>query len=227
MSSTQTDSRRRLVNAVIPVYHEHREEIEQKKREQAHWDSTDFIWEALLASAATMGSARGYELIRDPNLHDPVRYAALRALSSDEQRQTVLGDCLAKAHVRFAEQKTERLMANFRRIESDGGPEAIKRELNSRSGSAGKIEFLRTFKGIGEKYARNMMMDVYHEDFRDSIAVDARLKKVMSAVGLTFSAKDYDEAESFFLEAAHEAGLSGWELDRLLFFHLDEVLNSI
>ena len=41
--------------------------------------------------------------------------------------------------------------------------------------------------GIGDKYARNIMMDVYHEDFRDSIAVDARIKAVSERLGLSFA----------------------------------------
>jgi hypothetical protein len=208
MNSEPSDKRRRLVTAVKPVYEKHRGEIEEKKHEQTHWESPDFIWEALLASAATMGNPLGYELIRNSSLHDPIRYAALRALSTDDERQTVLADCLGKAQVRFSATKTQRLIANLRRIESEGGPEAIKKELNLRVGSAAKIEFLRTFEGIGPKYARNMMMDVYHEDFRDS-------------------EKDYAGAESFFLNVAHEAGLSGWELDRLLFWYKGEVLASI
>lgn len=47
------------------------------------------------------------------------------------------------------------------------------------------------------------MMDVYHEDFRDSIAVDERVKKVSEALGLSF--KTYDEHEQFYLKIAREA----------------------
>jgi hypothetical protein len=59
------------------------------------------------------------------------------------------------------------------------------------------------------------MMDVYHEDFRDSIAVDARIKKVSAAHGLSFGA--YAEEEDFYLNVARKAGLNGLELDRLMF----------
>ena len=55
-------------------------------------------------------------------------------------------------------------------------------------------------------------MDVYHEDFRDSIALDLRIKAISEALGLSFSS--YTEHERFYLDVAREAGLNGWELDR-------------
>lgn len=71
------------------------------------------------------------------------------------------------------------------------------------------------------KYARNIMMDVYHKDFRNSIALDARIKGISSALGLKFSS--YAEHESFYLNVARDAGINGWDLDRLLFNFRKEV----
>lgn len=60
------------------------------------------------------------------------------------------------------------------------------------------------------------MMDVYHEDFRGSIAIDVRIKAISTALGVSFNT--YEEHEQFYLDVAAEAGLNGWELDRLLFW---------
>ncbi|HYL31506.1 MAG TPA: hypothetical protein VEU27_16450 [Gemmatimonadales bacterium] len=57
------------------------------------------------------------------------------------------------------------------------------------------------------------MMDVYHEEFRDSIAVDGRISAISAVLGLRFTS--YAEEEAFYIEVAKEAGLNGWELDRL------------
>jgi len=220
-------SKKRLVDAASHVYAKYRDKVEASKREHKHWASPDFIWEALLLSAATWGNAQGGRLVHEAAFHDPIRYKALQALASDTQRREVLADCLTKAKVRYAARKVEYLVENFRRIEASGGPEAVKKELISQPGAGAKIKFLDTFKGIGPKYARNMMMDVYHEDFRDSIAIDVRLQKVLSTLGIEFNDAGYRPAESFLVEVAHEAGLNGWELDRLLFSHIDEVLELI
>lgn len=66
------------------------------------------------------------------------------------------------------------------------------------------------------------MMDVYHEDFRDSIAIDERVKKVTEALGRHFDT--YEEHERFYLGIAEQAGLNGWELDRIMYGSLEEVI---
>jgi hypothetical protein len=67
-----------------------------------------------------------------------------------------------------------------------------------------------------------MMMDVYHPYFRDSIAVDARIKSILSELGIETS--NYKAQEEFLLGAANLAGLNGWELDRLMYGYLNEFM---
>jgi hypothetical protein len=69
-----------------------------------------------------------------------------------------------------------------------------------------------SFMGSGDKYARNIWMDVYDEDFRNAIAVDERIKAVTRALGFAF--KRYRDHEAFYCSVATEAGLEPWELDR-------------
>jgi endonuclease III len=78
--------------------------------------------------------------------------------------------------------KGEYIIGCFERIRCLGGPEAAKAELLAQVGREAKIQWLKTMPGIGDKYARNIMMDVYHKDFRNSIAVDARIKSVSDAL---------------------------------------------
>lgn len=65
-------------------------------------------------------------------------------------------------------------------------------------------------------------MDVYHEDFRNCIAVDARIKAISKGYGISF--RTYSEEEDFYLGVAREAGINGWGLDRLLFNFQTEFL---
>jgi thermostable 8-oxoguanine DNA glycosylase len=153
-----------------------------------------------------------------------VTWDVLKALRP-EKRLTRLDETLRAANVRWAAKKAPWLAENFLRIERRGGPAAVKCELQNCEGRDAKIAFLKTFKGIGDKNARNMMMDVYHPDFHDSIAVDSRIKKVSEKLGVTF--QDYAEAERFYHQVAQAAGLSGWELDKLLYNFTDEVLEKL
>ena len=86
-------------------------------------------------------------------------------------------------------------------------------------GRDAKLAFMLQFDGIGDKYARNIWMDVYHPDFHDAIPFDERIKKITAAMGYSFAR--YDDHERFYRELAHEAGLQPWELDRLL-YHFNE-----
>jgi hypothetical protein len=145
-------------------------------KKAAHWEAPDFIWEALLVSMATMGNSRGDVLVRDEKNHSRVRYNVLVGLTSSERRKA-LADALSSAKVRMAQRKVSWLCENFDRIRREGGPVAVKRELEACQGREAKIEFLREFRGIGDKYARNIMMDVYHAEFRETIAVDERIRR--------------------------------------------------
>ena len=88
-----------------------------------------------------------------------------------------------------------------------------------------KIAFLKRFDGIGEKYSRNIWMDMYDPDFYDAVAIDDRIKKVSAALGVSF--KRYEDHERYYQSLAKEVGLQSWELDRVLYWFLPDVLNSI
>jgi hypothetical protein len=73
---------------------------------------------------------------------------------------------LRDAKVRWPAKKAKWLDRNYKRIEKMGGLAAAKAALFGRPGREEKIKFLMSFTGIGPKYARNLMMDAYHPDFR-------------------------------------------------------------
>jgi hypothetical protein len=103
-----------------------------------------------------------------------------------------------------------------------GGIRAANRQAIAAAGREAKLAFMLQFDGIGEKYARNIWMDVYHPDFHDAIAIDERVKKVTKALGRPFTA--YEDHERFYQELASDAGLQPWELDRLLYHFNNEIL---
>lgn len=226
METAYDEQIQRLVSAIKPVYDAHRTQLEDLKRECLHdWDSPDFVWEGLLRSASTWGAARGIKLMNPENIAQ-IRYEALLPLTASERRAR-LETTVKSAGVRYLNKKPAYLDQNFEKIKQYGGPEKVKELLISKPDPREKMSFLRTFRGIGPKYSRNIMMDTYHEDFRDSIAIDSRLKKILKLLAFEFDGRKYEQAEQFFLKAAHKAGLNGWELDRLLFNYDQEVLRAL
>jgi hypothetical protein len=222
---TPSATREILVASVLAVFRENKDRLDPSKLVTMKWESPEIFWELLLLSFSTMGSSRGFKLMKEPTLHDAVTYGILETLAPRE-RLAALKRTLRAAQVRMPDRKAKWLIENFNRIHKDGGPEAVKSALNERLGRDEKIKFLCSFKGIGLKYARNMMMDTYHPEFRESIAIDERIKKIMAALNLGFG-NDYVAAEEYFLGVAHDANITGWQLDRLLYNFTDDVLQSI
>jgi hypothetical protein len=214
-------ARNRLAAVVRTLAAEKRTELERLKQEHSGLARPDFIWHYLLQSFSTMGRAAGWHgLIGNKNNYQQVTYNVLASLAPDARRTQVRQVCLA-AKVRMPDMKADYILRCFDYVRQLGGPEAAKAKLLNQPGREAKIRFLQTFPGIGPKYARNIMMDFYHEDFRNGIALDVRIKAISDALGLSFSS--YAEHESFYLTVAREAGINGWELDRLLFNFREEV----
>ncbi|MGH9494603.1 MAG: hypothetical protein ACRD3B_06360 [Candidatus Sulfotelmatobacter sp.] len=151
-----------------------REDVKEKlakgKDRASEWEQPDFVWYELLLSFATMGNARGkHGLIDNLENFKRVQFSMLAQLGSTESRLEELRAVLHAAKVRMPEKKAAWLSAAFDRIAAMGGPTRAKAELEKRKGREGKSEFWREFDGIGEKYSRNIMMDIYHPEFRNSI----------------------------------------------------------
>lgn len=209
------EAKQKLVSIVKPLAAQKKATLDRLKQEQSGLDRPDFLWHYLLQSFATMGRAAGWHgLIENKQNYSRVTYEALSALTPGERESQTREVCWT-AKVRLPDRKAEFICRCFSYVQELGGPIAAKAKLLSTVGRTAKLKFLQTFPGIGPKYARNIMMDVYHEDFRDSIAIDVRIKAISETLGLTFDS--YDDHERFFLDVAAEAGLNGWELDRLLF----------
>jgi hypothetical protein len=189
-------------------------------------DRPDFVWYELLLSFATMGNSRGAEgLIRNQDNYKRVTFEALERIPTKPGRRKELLTVLRAAKVRMPPKKAAWLAAAFERVNQMGGPRKAKAELFRRAGCEAKIRFWQEFDGIGDKYSRNIMMDVYHPDFKDFIAVDERIRKITRALGLAF--RSYEPEEQFYLDAAKRAGLEGWELDRMLYGFRDRVLHEL
>ena len=186
---------------------------------------SDLVWYLLLQSAATLGNSRGWPgLFEDEATFKSVAYSALAPLA-EEAREARILTALRKAKVRMPTLKAPQLAANVGRIAAMGGVGRATKKMLSLPTREDKFQFMRSFEGIGEKYGRNVWMDIYDPSFRDTVAVDKRLKKVARALG--FSGRGYREYETFYCGVAREAGLEPWELDRLLYNFTDHFLAAV
>ena len=213
--ATFDDARERLSCAARTLARLKHHVLQSQKEHYEHLQRPDFLWHYLLQSFATMGGASGRDgLIGNKDNYRQVTYAAISDMPAAARLEHVSAAC-AKAKIRYAQRKAKYIIGCHKKIQALGGPEAAKGQLLQQPGRDAKITFLKSFPGIGEKYARNIMMDVYHDDFRDSIAIDSRIQAISARWELQFTS--YLDHEEFYLSVARQAGLNGWELDRLMF----------
>lgn len=218
-------AKQKLVKVASLIMSRHKEKIEELKKNRSDIDREDFVWHYLMQSFSTMGRSSGWQgLIGTEANYNEIRYERLKEIS-ESLRFDHLREVCRRAKVRMPDTKAKFIFECFKQIESLGGYKKVRTQLLNLEGRDSKIKFLRQFTGIGPKYSRNMMMDVYHPDFHNSIAVDTRIKSVLKALNVEF--KTYAEAEEFLLDVAKMADMNGWELDRLMYNYLDEFLREL
>ena len=220
-----TVAQNRLATVVRRLAVEKRAFLDKHKANHADLARPDFLWHYLLQSFATMGRSSGWDgLIGNRSNYVRVTFEAITALPETGRLAELKTVCWA-AKVRMPDMKADYILRCYAEVRDMGGPQKAKARLLAQPGREGKIRFLKALPGIGDKYARNIMMDVYHEDFRDSIAVDARIKAVSESLGVSFGS--YAAHEAFYLGVARLSGVNGWELDRLLYNFRSEVASRL
>jgi hypothetical protein len=200
-------------------------ELDRLRASQAVLDRDDAVWHLILQSFSTWGKSDGWHgLIGNRKNYARVTIEAISSYPSD-RRIAEVERAMRDAEVRYPNNKARYLVENHHLFSEMGGARAVRDRLLAAPGRDGKIDFLLQFSGIGPKYARNILMDVYHPDFHDSIAIDSRLQRVTRKLGLSF--KTYEVEEAFYVETGRRAGLNGWTVDRILYNFMKMVLDQL
>jgi len=119
------------------------------------------LWYLLLQSAATRGNSRGWAgLCGDPVNLKSVDYFVLAPLTPAAREEKLLA-ALRKAKVRMQTIKASQLSENICQIVEMGGVEEATRSMLGLPTRDEKLRFMKSFAGIGEKYGRNVWMDIY------------------------------------------------------------------
>lgn len=210
-------AKRTLTNAIQTILAEEggRALLEQKKEKaRQRRERDDLIWFELVLSHGTQGNSAGATLATDEETYDSIRYDALKELDREERRQR-LEDAVEQHQVNYPNQTIDWMLSNLETIDEYGGVKAATEAFERKETQEEKMKFLAQFKGIGDKYQRNIGMDIYHPDFRDTIAIDDRVQTISELLGVEFDG--YNEHEEFYQSIAEDLNLEPWELDRLMY----------
>ena len=223
----QENAREVLISAIRSVRVEHDiPEFLRKKKERSKKRRTrsDMIWYEIVLSLSTMGHSRGAVLATNKSKYETVTYNTVVDIDT-EDRPEYFESALRESNVRYPNKKARWLSENILLIENMGGISAANEAFRQAGGRNEKMSFLKQFMGIGDKYARNIGMDLHHPDFRDTIALDDRIRGLSNSLGLRFD--DYDTHEEFYRDTAKQLELTPWELDRILYNFEEEIRQRI
>jgi hypothetical protein len=181
----------------------------------------DFVWHYLLQSYSTLGRSGGFESFNQINGFTRLSYTQLEK-THENLRLCYIQNITNEARLRFPNNKALQINSSFNIIRTKGGLSQVRTELLNTITPQDKITYLMEFPGIGPKYSRNIMMDVYHPQFRDSIAVDSRINRLLNNWNVNLNT--YEEKENYLLGLAQASGIEGWELDRMLYNFKDRFI---
>ncbi len=220
--------RQKLIKVITRLYSTEQDKLSKLKEQgQRLRAKPDWLWHELLVSFATWGNSRGWHgLIGNQENYQQITYEALDLLTDEDRKQRLINVCRA-AKIRMPDRKAKYLNHNFEKIRAKGGVVTLGQEIMARQNETEICKQLKVFMGIGDKYARNIMMDLADPRFSHKIAIDHRIKKVLRLLAIQGS---YLEQEQYLLDLISDInmeGLDGWSLDRLMYWYTDEILEAL
>ena len=212
------DYEKRLVRKLLQENEDFEKYLNEQK-EYADWIKSmdDWLWFILLQSYGTLGNSKGGSIAHE----SAMKYNNLASLSKT-QRKKIIEKLVKSNGLRYPNKKAQWINDSFELIAGLGGARAATSLAGTLSNKSEKLEFMKQFKGFGDKYARNAWMDLCDSDFANTIAVDSNLNKILDKLGLLVAT--YLVQEKKLVSIAKSAGITGWELDRLLYKFTNQFL---
>lgn len=194
-------------------------------RERAGW-----AWDVFVQSYATNGGVRVWNGFLAEGGAELVRWDALFGDNpADVEAAAARLEALSHRFLtpRWADRTRPALLITFRRFHAVGGPERMARTWNGHNQPDSLLRWLKTFPMIGDKYARNMCMDVSLPLMLDHIALDHRIHALCDLVEGAPRRIPYRRREGWLRGIAGALGINGWYIDRLLFGRYEEIKAAI
>jgi hypothetical protein len=126
---------------------------------------------------------------------------------------------------RFRTKVEDYIEASYQSIKSAGGPTAVHYKYSKLTDADACIAFFKEFQGIGEKYARNMPMDIHDHRVRNHFALDHRLKTIL--INITGRQLTYQDGEEVLRFIASTLNVDGWTFDRVLYRRYAQIMNDL
>lgn len=212
----------RVINLVHSVLMEMKAELDEIRAESVEWGKhLEWPWNGFILSWATYGGSKNWPSRIQPLYNAEYSWEALSSV--DEQtrlnRFSVLGNPRYRSKVAIWAPMV------FDRLANPGGPVAARSHYFSLTTARERIAYVMSFSGFGEKYGRNIPMDIYDDLVRDNFALDHRLRTFLAACG--YRDVTYARGEELLGELAAELSTDAWTLDRVIYGKLDLLMGRL
>jgi len=201
--------------------------------------SNNEIWLHIVAQVMVVGRSSPYEkFIGNDELKKEISYESLLKLESDYELAETINHVLISVGTRYAQHnpnrclKTQALVHNFRQVSKEaGGPLGFLNKISNFQKDKDRIQFvIESFKFIKNKGARDLLMEL--GIVKDAIALDVRMQNILGKLEVTYpkdisKTRIYNQVEAdILLKICKPLGVSGVELDRILYQNYNEIMNS-
>lgn len=204
-----------------------------EKREQSDW-----TWYLFVQSYATNGGVKRWDGFVQSGRSEEIRWGRIEQESGGRldvslEYLNALSPQFLDPWRRFGTQPA--LLSTLTRFWNAGGPANIALEWESKRDKADLLNYLKSYHYIGNKYSRNMCMDVADPLVLDSFAFDHRLNNILNHVSGFAEQRTYLRKERWLKEILTEIqnrnhnlrNMRCWHLDRLLFQQYDLIYQLV
>lgn len=191
-------------------------------------NNPEWTWYVFVQSYATNGGVKKWETFIERGRFVQISWQRIANEYTNDPEQTIL--YLNEISAEFLSNRRMHdtqpaLIDTFQRFFETGGPLNIARQWEDFTQPAELFSYLKSFRQIGDKYARNMCMDVAYPLALNNFALDSRLISILKEIEEAQEIRGYRNKENWLITATHDiirrnpqyVGLCCWHIDRLLF----------
>jgi hypothetical protein len=194
--------------------------------------TADELWWKIVGEIAAQGNARaGFVIENSYEAKRQTSLSRLKAFRTDQERLRHIHWVFATVRSRYIRKnfrrdpKSRAVLRNFHTLTGKGGPKGFFRRIANERSEPTRIEALQELAGYGPKTARDTAIELGLA--KNCLALDTRLRALLSAVGAQTDRASYDAIEKAMLTKVVRPRLTGGQLDRILFQNYDKILADI
>jgi hypothetical protein len=189
------------------------------------------LWLRVLSQVVVAGNAApGYTLQQSKAVGEKLAFSRLEKLPPQLRRERIhrVLHVIGTRYVgkKSRNRKVDAAVHNFEALVNAGGPRQFFEKVASEKGTQAKVRYLsKTLKYYKKKGCRDILIELRLAS--DCMALDQRIRKILEGVGVKIHRsidKHYEQIERELIEKVAKPGLTGGELDRVLFQNAGDIM---